>query len=192
MAGLISRLLDPSRIILSVQSSKRTTALNELARTMTAHPDMVNFDGISKEAKALLVDVRRQVNKIEARELIAEWTKAAQAVQRLADSPELKTTIAGFGKASNDLSAVLGKLEARIDPTGQKLDEALAQTKTAVESFNATALALRRFINDNQQLGNEAGQSLQRIGEAADAIQRLADFIERNPASLVTGRKKPD
>ena len=152
----------------------------------------VDFAGISKETKALLVDVRRQVNKIETRELIIEWTKAAQSVQSLANSPELKATIVGFGKASNDLSAVLAKLEARIEPTGQKLDETLAQTKAAVESFNATALALRRFINDNQQLGNEAGQSLQRIGEAADAIQRLADFIERNPAALVTGRKKPE
>jgi paraquat-inducible protein B len=152
----------------------------------------VDFAGISKEAKALLVDLRRQVNRIETKELIAEWTKAAQSVQRLSDSPELKTAIAGFGKASNDLSAVLNKLESRIEPTGQKLDEALAQAKTAIDSFNTTALSLRRFVNENQHLGDEAGQSLQKVGEAADAIQRLADFIERNPAALITGRKKPE
>ena len=52
MAGLISRLLDPSRIILTLQSSKRTTALNELAHTLKAHEDMLNFDGFYQELLA--------------------------------------------------------------------------------------------------------------------------------------------
>lgn len=52
MAGLISRLLDPSRIILSVQSTKRTTALNEVARTLVGHSDVLNFDGFYQELLA--------------------------------------------------------------------------------------------------------------------------------------------
>lgn len=151
----------------------------------------VDFANVSKEAKGLLVDLRRQVNKIEVKDLITEWTRAAQSVQRLADSPELKGAMANFGQASKDLSTVLNKLDARVDPTADKLDETLAEAKTAIEAFSATALALRRFVGDNQQLGENAGESLQRVGEAADAVQRLADFLERNPSALITGRKRP-
>lgn len=151
----------------------------------------VDFAGISKEAKSLLVDLRRQVNKIETKELIAEWTKAAQSVQQLAASPELKSAVAGFGKASEQLTAVLAKLESRIEPTGQKLDDTLVQAKVAIESFNSTAIALRRFVNDNQHVGEAAGDSLRKVGEAADAVQRLADYLERNPAALLTGKKQP-
>jgi HAMP domain-containing protein len=32
---------------------------------------------------------------------------------------------------------------------------------------------------------------LQEISEAADAIERLADYLERNPNALVVGKKKP-
>lgn len=52
MAGLISRLLDPSRIILSLQSAKRTSALNELSRTLSGHPEVANFDGFYQELLA--------------------------------------------------------------------------------------------------------------------------------------------
>lgn len=52
MSGLISRLLDPSRIILAVQSTKRTTALNEVARSLNGHPDITNFDGFYQELLA--------------------------------------------------------------------------------------------------------------------------------------------
>ena len=52
MAGLISQLLDPKRIILNVQSTKRTTALNELAHTLSGNPDVINFDGFYQELLA--------------------------------------------------------------------------------------------------------------------------------------------
>lgn len=52
MPGPISRLLDPSRIILNVQSTKRTAALNEIARTLSGHPDVANFEGFYHELLA--------------------------------------------------------------------------------------------------------------------------------------------
>lgn len=52
MSGLISRLLDPTRIILAVQSTKRTTALNEVAKSLNGHPDVLNFDGFYQELLA--------------------------------------------------------------------------------------------------------------------------------------------
>jgi mannitol/fructose-specific phosphotransferase system IIA component (Ntr-type) len=52
MTGPISRLLDPSRIILNVQSTRRTAALNEVAHLLVGHPDVTNFDGFYHELLA--------------------------------------------------------------------------------------------------------------------------------------------
>jgi paraquat-inducible protein B len=152
----------------------------------------VDFAGISKEAKALLGDARKQINKIEVRDLITEWTKAAQTVRELAGSPELKESIVQFTAASKQLQSVLTKVDAQIDPTSTKLNEALVETKRALVSFNDTSTTLRRFINDQNQLGENSNQALLKISEAADAVQRLADFLERNPNALLSGRKKPE
>ena len=52
MAGLLRNLLDPSRIVLSVQSTKRTAALNEVARRLDGHPSVLNYAGFYQELLA--------------------------------------------------------------------------------------------------------------------------------------------
>lgn len=52
MAGRITSLLSPERILLQVQSTKRTAALNEIARQLEGHPDVVNYQGFYDELLA--------------------------------------------------------------------------------------------------------------------------------------------
>lgn len=52
MVGRLSQLLDPSRITLRLQSSKRTAALNEVAKLLETHPMVVNFQGFYNELLA--------------------------------------------------------------------------------------------------------------------------------------------
>jgi mannitol/fructose-specific phosphotransferase system IIA component (Ntr-type) len=52
MAGRITSLLDPSRIALHVQSTKRTAALNEIAKQLEGHPDVANFTAFYDELLA--------------------------------------------------------------------------------------------------------------------------------------------
>lgn len=52
MAGLVTALLDPARICLRLQSTKRTTALHEVALLLAGHPDVTGFDGFYAELLA--------------------------------------------------------------------------------------------------------------------------------------------
>ncbi len=52
MAGLLRNILDPSRIALAVQSTKRTAALNEVARQLDGHPLVLNYTGFYNELLA--------------------------------------------------------------------------------------------------------------------------------------------
>ncbi|HTZ19609.1 MAG TPA: MlaD family protein [Opitutaceae bacterium] len=151
----------------------------------------VDFAGLSKELKGLLVDTRKQVNTIEVKGLLAEWTKAGQSVNALATSPEFKQAFVHLDAAVADLRGVLARLDAQIDPAGAKFGDTLAEAKRTLESFNESALTLRRFVNAQQNLGADADQAFTRLAAAADAVQRLADFLERNPTALISGRKPP-
>lgn len=52
MATRLSKLLDPARINLDVQNTKRTSALNEVAKLLESHPDVANFQGFYNELLA--------------------------------------------------------------------------------------------------------------------------------------------
>jgi paraquat-inducible protein B len=151
----------------------------------------VDFAGLSKELKGLLADTRKQVNKIEVKELIAEWTRAGQSVNALATAPEFKQAFVHLDAAVADLRGVLARLDAQIDPAGARFGDTMAEAKRTLESFNASAVTLRRFVNAQQNFGADADQAFTRLAAAADAVQRLADFLERNPNALLSGRKPP-
>lgn len=52
MAGLLRNLLDPSRIALDVRATRRTAALNEVARLLDGHPAVANYGGFYNELLA--------------------------------------------------------------------------------------------------------------------------------------------
>jgi len=52
MSGRLSKLLDPSRITLNVQSARRTAAINEVARLLDGHAEVTNFHGFYNELLA--------------------------------------------------------------------------------------------------------------------------------------------
>jgi mannitol/fructose-specific phosphotransferase system IIA component (Ntr-type) len=52
MATRLSKLLEPSRVSLAVQNTKRTAAINEVARLLETHPDVVNFQSFYNELLA--------------------------------------------------------------------------------------------------------------------------------------------
>ncbi|PTX91716.1 PTS sugar transporter subunit IIA [Opitutus sp. ER46] len=52
MAGKITTLLDPARILLRLESTKRTAALHEIASVLEGHPDVANHRGFYDELLA--------------------------------------------------------------------------------------------------------------------------------------------
>jgi PTS system nitrogen regulatory IIA component len=52
MPSRLSQLLDPSRILLQIKSTKRTAALHEVAELLSKHEHVGNFDGFYAELLA--------------------------------------------------------------------------------------------------------------------------------------------
>lgn len=150
----------------------------------------IDFAGISKEFKGLLIDTRAQLNGLDVKAAVAQWQRTGAQFEALAASPQIKETFVNLNAAIGDLRGVLAHLDAQVGPAGQELTATLAQARTAMESFNTTALAAHRFIASQSGLGDEATRTLEQLRSAAEAVQRLADFIERNPQALLSGKKR--
>ena len=183
-ADLASKYLEmpavPSAI--SEFQSNLTVILNNLKR--------IDFEALSLEVQGLLADTRKKINAMDTGALVTEWTKAGTAVSALTASPELKQSLAALGAASQKLDMILGDY-AQNGPKGTDLAKTLVEVRATVVAFNGTAATVQRFVAAQQNLGDDASQALAKLGEAADAVRGLADFLERNPSSLLSGRKTP-
>lgn len=149
----------------------------------------IDFEGLSDDLKGLLVDTRRQVNSLDVQGVMSQWRSTGASVQALVQSVDVKKTMADFDTTLAQVRGVLAKLETQVDSNGQGVQTMLKSVDSTLRDFSATAETLRRFVAAQQNIGENANRALVSLGEAADSVNRLADFLERNPNALLSGRK---
>ena len=170
------------------------SAISEFQASATeilANLKKVDFAGLGREIGGLAAEARKKIEGTDLKGVADQWKKTGAQLESLATAPEIKQTFVNLNAAAIELRGVLAKFDAQIGPAGKELTESLAQAKLAIESFNATATEARKFIATHAGLGDELVGTLEQLNEAADAVKRLADFLERNPNSLLTGKKRP-
>lgn len=151
----------------------------------------IDFGGLSQGFTALMADAQKKLDAVDLQGAVEQWKRTGAQLQTLAADPEFKRTFQNLNQAVTDLRTMIAHLDGEVQPTGQELRAALAQAQRTMASFNDTAQVAQRFINRNDVVGDQLADTLQHLDDAADAVKRLADFLERNPNALITGRKPP-
>lgn len=169
------------------------SAITEIQNSVTdilANIKRVDFPGLSRELVALLGETRKRIEGVDFVGLAEQWKKTGASVEALASgtTPQLKETLTNLNGAVAELRGTFAKLDTQIGTNGEQLTITLKQAKETLESFNSAAAGARNFIAAQSGLGLEAMRTLSQLGEAAQAVQRLADFLERNPQALISGK----
>jgi paraquat-inducible protein B len=151
----------------------------------------IDFKGLSDDLKKLAVEARLRLEGVDFKGLASQWKKTGESVDALARSPDTIHSIENLNKTLEALRTTIGRLDTQVDSNGAELKATLSEAKAALESFNAAAQSARGFINAQQNFGVDATRALERVADAAESVQQLADFLERNPNALVSGRKGP-
>jgi paraquat-inducible protein B len=167
------------------------TTLLANATTLLAKMEQIDFQGLSVELKKLATETRLRIEGVDFKGLANQWQKTGESIDALARSPDTLHSIENLNKTLVALQGSIGRLDTQVDVNGKELQQTLAEAKGALESFSAAAKSARGFINAQQSFGTETTRALERVADAAESVQRLADFLERNPNALVAGRKEP-
>ncbi len=158
---------------------------------IVANIKQVDFAGIAKDVKTLLASTNQKVAELDLKALTDRIGGAADAVTTLVSSPETKQTMTNLNAAIAELRTTLASIEGQVGPVSEELKATLASAQTALKSIDATANTTQRFVAAQGNVGDELTQALRQLGDAAAALERLADTLERNPSSLIVGKKKP-
>jgi paraquat-inducible protein B len=128
------------------------------------------------------------VNTADLAAVSREWAEAARTIRTLVDSAETRALMANAASASKRLDSMLAELEKNVGPGAEEFALVLKEARGSINQFNELTTVMKRFVNAQQYIGDDASKALGRLGEAAAAVARLADFLERNPNALISGR----
>jgi paraquat-inducible protein B len=144
----------------------------------------VDFAGLSQELKSLLATVNQQAGGLDLKQMVTTVTSAASAIEALADSAEAKSAFANLNKTATEVQGLVAKLDTQVEPVSTELVRAL-------HSFHDAAQSVQNLVGPQSGLGDEAVKTLRQLTQTAESLQALADYLERNPNALITGKKLP-
>jgi paraquat-inducible protein B len=155
-------------------------SLSEILKSLKA----MDLAGVTRDLQGLITNVNAKVTSIDLTNMIARVTAAADAFGKLSGGPETTATITNINLTVNSLRNLATKLDTQVD--------ALAgQARETLQSFDRAAGSVQQTLGPEGGLRDEAVTALKQLSEAAASIQRLADYLERNPNAIITGKKPP-
>jgi paraquat-inducible protein B len=166
------------------------TVASEIAELMASLSKIVNdlkkadFAEVSRELKSLLITANQKTGELDLKKMVTQVTAAAESIAALAGSAEARAAFTNLNKTATDVQALVARLDTQVEPVRIELVRTL-------RSFHDAAESVRKLLGPQSGLGEEAARMLQQVTETAESLQRLADFLERNPNALITGKKRP-
>jgi paraquat-inducible protein B len=166
-------------------------AIVENATKAVSNLGEVDFKAIAGQLQDLLVTLKTSLSQVKFDELNASLIRTADSFSSLANSPELKNTLANLQEATAKLSLTLDSLRNQmIDPLSKQLTPTLAEAQKTLAELRKTAAQLTSTLSPEGELRPQLNSTLSQLGQAAQSLQHLSEFLERNPSSLIFGRKQ--
>jgi paraquat-inducible protein B len=171
-----------------VQPSDIEAILDNLTKAI-GNIGRVDFLSLAKNLEDLIVSARAGLDSMKLGELGTSLTKTSDGLSKLVNGPELKATLASVHQSFDELTTTLKKLDTELDPLSQNVNSTLEAAKKSMVGLQASTAELSRLLKPTSGFRYQVDNTLAQISSAADALQRLSEFLERNPNSILFGRK---
>jgi paraquat-inducible protein B len=142
----------------------------------------VDFLTISKDLQSLIVSARDGIEALKLADL-------GNSLNGLVNGPELKGALGSVKQSFDQLDATLKKLDKELDPISNNLNPTLEEAKKTMAQLQSATAQLDKMLSTNSSFRYQLDSALSQIGTAADSLRRLSEFLERNPNSIIFGRK---
>jgi paraquat-inducible protein B len=144
----------------------------------------------------VLLRVNAMLDSVNIKEINRSVVASAAAVERLASSKELQTTIDGLPEMTAQLTRTMSKvqelaerLDSAVGPLQGQMAESSAELTRTLQSARQAMDDLRGLLSTDSGVGYQMEGAMASLKEAADAMRALSLSLERNPDMLIRGRK---
>jgi len=165
---------------------------------LTGQPEVLEVPVMPTTIEKAIQTFDRLVKRVETLDLeglIASARHALDGVDNLARSPKVGDALDGLREALASIRRVTDALEPGVTPTMKGLDATLTQARQVLirvePQLDQTLARAQALLGSDAPLAVGLASTLADLGEAARAIRDLADFLDRHPNAILTGRPKP-
>jgi paraquat-inducible protein B len=158
---------------------------------LLANLDRLDLPGISAKLNSLLARLDTSLSQFNIPQINAGMTNLLGAADQLITTPDLTNTIKSARQALGHAQALLERIDGRVDPLAASVTNTLSDAQQTLADLRRGLQNLSGLLGSDASFRSDLPQALEQLGNASRAIADLAEFLQRNPDALVTGRKTP-
>jgi paraquat-inducible protein B len=140
-----------------------------------------------EELSASATEIANKLNQIPFGEIGVNLKRTLASVEHAVAGPELGRSIASLDATLRDVHALVQHAEAGLTPALERLPGISERLEHAVEQAD-TAFG-RSGYGPNSTAQRNLERMMDQIADAARSIRLLADFLNRHPEAVLSGRK---
>ena len=183
-------------------------------KVLTDYRELPTVPSTTQQLLARLRKLAEDFQQVDFQKLMTNIADTAEGIDQLVSSPELKQSIAGFGRLLNsddtqalasslrktlsNIDATMASARELLDDTDQGLEPVVSELLAALEEVGNAATSAQQTLNSIRE--DLTGQSntyfrianaLQEVENAARSFRILTEFLERHPEALIRGKPDP-
>ncbi|MEO6599130.1 MAG: MlaD family protein [Polyangiaceae bacterium] len=167
-----------------VPGSKAPPTLAEEANALVLPSEGQDLQDLS----ASLSQILNKVNSIPFEEIGQNANRTLASLDRTVGGPELQRAIGSLNEALKDVSGLAREAKSDLGPALARLPRISEKLESAVDQAQA-AFGQNGYGSDSKTQ-RSLEHMMTQVGDAARSIRLLADYLNRHPESVVSGRKE--
>jgi paraquat-inducible protein B len=172
---------------LYVEIPTRPTDIQQLMQNIAR----VDFKGLEARLSALITKLDSTISSLNLGEMSGRVTNLLASINRVVTSPDITNTLSSIQTTMAEYRLLAEKLNSRVDPLAADVTNTLAQANRTLAQLRNSVQDLGSMLAPDSPLRNDLSLALEQLAGAAQSVSALAEFLERHPNSLITGRETP-
>jgi paraquat-inducible protein B len=149
----------------------------------------LDLHGLTEKLDRLLARLDTALGQFKVAEINAGMTNLLGTANRVLTTPDLTNSLVALRRTLDNAEALLKRVDSRVDPLADSATNTLAAAQKTLEELHLAVQNLNGLLEPDAPVRTELTAALEQLNNAARAIAELAEFLERNPNALLTGRK---
>ncbi len=155
--------------------------------------DLARLDlpGLSEKLSRILTRLDTSLSQLQVAQINAGLTNLLDAANRLVSTPDLTNSFASLRQALDQAGTLLKRVDGRVDPLVDSVTNTLNDAQKTLAHLRVAIHDVSDLIGPDSAIPSDLKQALEEFSHAGRAVADLAEFLERNPNALLTGKKRP-
>jgi paraquat-inducible protein B len=149
----------------------------------------VDVKGISEKLNDLLSRLDSSLGELNVKQISKGLTNLLASIDRVVGSPDLTNSLSELKNTLTDARSLVKRVDGQVEPLAQGITNTLAKAQSALDELTRSVKSVGGVLSPNAPLQSDLSFVLDQLGRAANAVTELAEFLQRNPNALITGRK---